>query len=115
MMSMTTSICLAIFLGLFLASVVLQWIRAKKRKQLVWMVDPAVLTPSDQSRWHSIEKSSDFMFKDFRKLQILKRNSQGLAEDIRVVLVNYRRFSRIEMLVTASMLIFGSIAFLICN
>ena len=114
-MSITTSICLAVFLGLFLASVVLQWIRAKKRQKLVRMVDPASLAPADQSRWYSVEKSFDFMFKDFRKLQILKRNSQGLSGDMRTGLVHYRRFSLIEMLVTVSMLLFGSIAFLICN
>jgi hypothetical protein len=115
MMSISTSICLVVFLGLFLASVVLQSMRAKKRQQLVRMVVPAMLTPSDQSRWHSVEKSFDFMFKDFRKLQILKRHSQDLSSEIRAELVHYRRFSRLELFVTASMLIFGSIAFLICN
>ncbi len=114
-MNIPTSICLAVFLGLFIASVVMQWIRAKKRQQLVRMVDPHFFDSADQSKWRSLENSFDFLLKDFRMLQVVKKNSDKLPEILQVRLNRYRRFSRIELLVTSSMLIFGSIAFLICN
>ena len=114
-MNIPTSICLAVFLGLFIASVVMQWIRAKKRQQLVRMVDPQFFDSTDQSKWRSLENSFDFLLKDFRMLQVVKKNSDKLPEILQARLNRYRRFSRIELLVTSSMLIFGSIAFLICN
>ena len=114
-MNFPTSFCVILFLGLFIASVVMQWIRAKKRQQLVRMVDPQILDAGDQSKWLSINNSFDFLFKDFRKLQILKRNSEKFADDIRVKLGHYRKFSKAEILVTLSMFLFGSTAYLFCG
>ena len=61
------------------------------------------------------EQRLDFLFKDFRKLQILKRNLNRVTEDTRRVWKNYRDFSRAEMAVTAAMLIFAATAFLVCG
>jgi len=106
--------CLTIFLALFAASVVLQWFRAMKRKKLVASVNPVKLDAEDQASWRSIENSLDFMFKDFRKLQIIKRNGERFGSRFQSKLTGYRRFSRIEMAVTFSMLVFGLTAFLFC-
>jgi hypothetical protein len=114
-MDSSTSICVTVFLGLFAASVVMQWIRAKKRQKLVRMVDPQIFDIVDQSKWHSIDNGVDFLLKDFRMLQIVKKNSGKLPENLHVSLERYRRFSRAEILVTLFMFFFGSIAFLICN
>ncbi len=114
-MNISTDSCLVAFIGLFIASMVMQFIRARKRKKIVQMVDPTALAIDDQYKWNSLEKGFDFMFKDFRKLQIVKRNSAGLSTEIRTRLDHYRRFSRLEILVTTSMLLFASIAFYICN
>ena len=114
-MSIATNSCVAIFIGLFVSSMVMQWIRAKKRQKLVRMIDPTMLTPADQNKWGSVENSFDFMFKDFRKLQILKRNSDKCSDDIQVKLGHYRRFSRMELLVTTFMLLFASTAYLFCD
>jgi hypothetical protein len=114
-MNISTDSCLVAFIGLFIASMVMQFIRARKRKKIVQMVDPTALAIDDQYKWNSLEKGFDFMFKDFRKLQIVKRNSAELSTEIRTRLDHYRRFSRLEILVTTSMLLFASIAFYICN
>lgn len=114
-MSIQSDTCVAVFLGLLLASMLMQWVRAKMRKKLIQLVDPALLIPIDQEKWISVEKSFDFMFKDFRKLQIVKKNVGRLSGDFQVKLNHYRIFSRTEIFVTVSMLLFGSIAFLFCN
>ena len=115
MMSIPANICLFIFTGLLMASMVMQWVRAKKRRHLVRIVDVASLLPADQQKWYSIEKSFDFMFKDFRKLQIVKKNAGRFSDEFRAELRRYRQFSRIELLITSSMLLFASIAFSICR
>lgn len=114
-MNVATNTCIAIFIVLLLSSMVMQFIRAKKRQKLVRMVDPNLLDPTDHHKWVSIGNSFDFMFKDFRKLQILKRNSEKFADDIRVKLGHYRKFSQAEILVTLSMFLFGSTAYLFCG
>ena len=86
-----------------------------KRKKLVARVDPAKLDPEDQVHWKSIGESFDFMFKDFRKLQIVKQNTKRFADDVQSRLASYRRFSRVEMTVAISMLVFGLTAFLFCG
>jgi hypothetical protein len=115
MNNISTNACFAVFSGLLIASMALQFIRAGKRKKIVQMVDPTALAIDDQYKWHSVEKSFDFLFKDFRKLQIAKRNSERLSNEIRDKLGYYRRFSRVEIFVTVSMLLFGSVAFYICS
>ena len=114
-MSKQTLVCLLVFLGLFAASVTMQWVRARKRRRLVWSVDPAFLAAADQEKWFSVERSFDFMFKDFRKLQLVKKNLDQLSGEIKAEYVRYRRFSRAEILVTVSMLAFAATAYRICN
>ena len=114
-MSITTSTCIAVFIALFIGSMVMQFIRAKKRQKLVRMVDPTKLLTADQQKWISIENSFDFMFKDFRKLQILKKNSEKLSDVIHMKLGDYRRWSRAEIIVTVSMLTFALFAYRICS
>jgi hypothetical protein len=94
---------------------VMQFIRAKKRQKLVRKFDPAELNSTDQHKWVAVENSFDFMFKDFRKLQILKRNTDSCSHHILEKLGQYRKFSRLEMLVTSSMILFGLTAHLFCE
>ena len=42
-LSMSAHICLQVFIALLIASMVMQWIRARKRRKLVRMVEPASL------------------------------------------------------------------------
>jgi hypothetical protein len=114
-MHFSTNVCLIVFIGLLIASMVMQFMRAGRRKKIVQMIDLNTLAIHDQYKWHSVDKSLDFLFKDFRKLQIVKRNSERLSKEIRHRLSYYSRFSQIEIFVTASMLIFGFIAFYICK
>jgi hypothetical protein len=109
-MSEQTLICLLVFLGLFAASITMQWVRARKRRRLVWSVDPAFLAAADQEKWFSVERSFDFM-----KLQLVKKNLDQLSGEIKAEYVRYRRFSRAEILVTVSMLTFAATAYRICN
>jgi len=110
-----TEWCLIVFLALFLASVIMQWMRAGKRKDLVQKTDSGHFSLADQEKWNGIENSFDFLFKDFRKLQIIKKNRSLLGEDNHSRFKDYRRFSRMEILVTVSMLIFGMTAYLFCD
>jgi hypothetical protein len=102
-------------MALFLGSIWMQWLRARKRQRLVRLVNPELLAASDRVKWISVDRSFDFLFKDFRKLQILKSNLEYMPESVRHRWNRYRRFSRFEMAVTASMLIFAATAFLICG
>jgi hypothetical protein len=114
-MTLPAETCFLVFVILLLASLVMQWLRARKRQRLVRMLDPALLSATDQDKWLSIGSGPDFMFRDFRKLQILKRNLGRVTDEIRLRWANYRGFSRAEMAVTASMLIFAATAFRICG
>jgi len=107
--------CVVIFLFLFLASLLMQFIRAKMRKNLVKKADPNLLPIEHRNKWDSIDNSLDFMFKDFRKLQIIKRNRKLLPNNIAEALRRYGRFSWAEMGVTISMLLFGALAFYLCR
>jgi hypothetical protein len=114
-MNLPTRFCVAVFLVLFISSVVMQFIRAKKRQRLVRMVDPSIFDSAGQSKWVSLENSIDFLLKDFRMLQVVKKNSDRLPENLQLILDRYRRFSRAEILVTLSMLLFASTAYLFCE
>ena len=115
MMNLPTKVCVIVFLVLFVGSIVMQFIRAKKRQRLVRMVDPSLFDSDGQSKWKSLESSFDFLLKDFRMLQVVKKNSDKLPENLRLLLDRYRRFSRAEILVTLSMLLFASTAYLFCD
>lgn len=107
--------CALVFLTLLVASMLMQFVRARKRKRLVLQVNHALLSAEDQERWNSVNRSFDFMFKDFRKLQIMKKNAQQLPDGLVRELDRYRLFSKFELLVTASMLLFGVSAYSFCN
>ena len=115
MMALSAESCFLVFVMLLIASMVMQWIRAKKRQRLVRTADPLVLPAEDRDQWLSIEGGMDFLFKDFRKLQILKRNLDRATEDTRILWKNYRGFSRAEMAVTFAMVLFAAMAFLVCG
>jgi len=114
-MSIQAEWCLLTFAGLFAASVIMQWIRARKRKSLVQATDPSFLSPPDQEKWNAVNRSFDFLFKDFRKLQLIRKNKSSLSGDEKLKLELYCRFSRMEICVTVSMLIFALSAHWICD
>jgi len=115
MMDPTTKACSLIFIGLFIASLVMQFIRARKRQRLVKRVDITALPIHDQQNWQAMEESLFSMFKDFRQLQLVKKNLNLLPSEILQEFYRYRRFSRVEMVVTLSMLIFAVSAYKICS
>jgi len=112
---MSAGKCVLIFLALFIASMVMQFVRAKKRQRIVRQVDRTWLSTPDQVKWNSVNESYDFLFKDFRKLQIVKRNAHQLPEDLVIELGRYMLFGRLETLVTVSMLMFAAFAYSFCN
>jgi len=113
--TMSAGKCVLIFLALFIASMVMQFVRAKKRQRIVRQVDRTWLSTPDQVKWNSVNESYDFLFKDFRKLQIVKRNAHQLPEDLVIELGRYMLFGRLETLVTVSMLMFAAFAYSFCN
>jgi len=114
-MNASIDLCLFVFLALLAASLLMQWFRARKRRKLVRSVNPEHFGASDQEKWRSVEDSFDFMFKDFRKLQLLKKNLGRFSSELNAEFSRYRIFSRIEMVITLSMLLFAATAFLICS
>lgn len=112
---MNSSHCLLIFLILFLASVSMQFVRAKKRQRLVREFDHALLSAADLEKWNSINDSLDFMFKDFRKLQLIKKSRHQLPTNYGVELDRYKVLSRLETVVTISMLLFAAFGYYICK
>lgn len=114
-MNFQTDTCVVIFLALLIASMLMQWVRARNRKKLVQSSDIGVLDSKDQQKWLSIQNSPDPIFKDFRLLQIFKRNLSKYSRDLITNYKRYRSISRLEMTVTATMLIFGATAYLYCG
>jgi len=107
--------CALIFLVLLATSMVMQFVRAKKRQKLVRRADRSLLLVNNQAKWDAVEASFDFMFKDYRKLQIIKRNMSGFPDDFKEEFERYKLFSRAEILITTSMLMFGGFAYYLCN
>jgi len=115
MMDPTPKVCLLILIGLFVASLVMQFIRARKRQHLVKQVDISALPIHDQQKWRTMKNSLFSMFKDFRQLQLVKKNLSLLPSEILQEFYRYRRFSRVELVVTVSMILFAVSAYKICN
>lgn len=107
--------CALLLIVLILASIVMQFIRARKRQKLVRHADWSSLPAHCQEKRDSVDRSFDPLFKDFRKLQIIKENMELQPGHIREEFNNYRFFSRIEILITTSMLLFCGIAFYLCD
>jgi hypothetical protein len=112
---MDSGICLLIFSILFFASLAMQFMRAKKRQKLVREFDQTLLSAHDLEKWNSINDSFDFMFKDFRKLQVIKKSRPRFASSFAVDFEHYSLFSRLEMIITASMLLFAFFGHNICK
>lgn len=112
---MIISKCVFVILALILASMVMQFVRAKKRQKLVRKLDHSLLSVHDQQQWRSVESSFDPLFKDFRKLRIVRRNSSLLPGELKNEFDRYRNFSRVEILVTTSMVLFCVFAFYLCK
>lgn len=110
-----TETCMLVFLVLLLASIVMQWLRARKRRNLVRRFDTDLLEAIDREKWRAVDQSMDWFFKDFRKLQVIKQYAGRVSHEFKAEFDHYRRFSRAEMTVTASMLLFALTAFLFCN
>ena len=107
--------CVVVFLLLLIASILMQWVRARSRKKLVQSANIGLLGVEDQQKWLSIQNSFDPMFKDFRKLQVFKRNISKYSNEVISRFKRYRSISRLELTVTVTMLIFGSTAYLFCG
>jgi len=103
-----------VFLALLAASLALQWFRARKRQGLVRQADPARLSSEYQARWNRSDRGFDPLFKDFRKLQLVKKNLNRFPAEIGDSWRRYRRISRLEMAVTSGMVLFALTAFRIC-
>jgi len=70
---MDGSFCVAIFFVLFVVSVLLQFQRARKRKEIVCAVNTSLFEAKTRQKWAHIDNSFDLLFKDFRKLQVIKK------------------------------------------
>jgi hypothetical protein len=112
---MGSSGCALVFLCLLLASMIMQFRRAKMRKRIVRQVNSDLFTIHDQLKWAAVDESFDFLFKDFRKLQIAKRNLGNLPSDFCSDLKRYSNLSRAEIAVTITMLLFAGFAYRICQ
>lgn len=113
-MTPETTLCLFVIIALLIASMAMQYIRATKRKSLVRGFDPDSLSATDRQKWQDLEQGFNLLFRDFRKLQIIKRNSHALNTRQREALSSYRRFSRVEISVTLSLFVFTALAFRFC-
>jgi hypothetical protein len=114
-MNFQTDTCVLVFMALLFASILMQWVRARSRENLVLTFDIGVLGTKDQQMWLSIQNSFDPIFKNFRMLRIFKRNLSRYPGNQVSKYKRYCTISRLEMTVTASMLIFGTTAFLYCG
>jgi hypothetical protein len=113
-MTPETTLCLFVIIALLIASMALQYVRATKRKALVREFDPDSLSAADRQKWQAVDQGFDLLFRDFRKLQIIKRNSPALRSRQREALSSYRRLSRVEISVTISLFVFAALAFRFC-
>jgi len=112
---MAKEYCAILILTLILGSVVMQFIRAKKRQKLVKQLTRTKIPNHVQERLSIVDRSFDPFFKDYRKLQIIRKHTVLLAEGYKEDYRSYKIFSRAEILVTTSMLLFCVLAFRVCS
>lgn len=93
----------------------MQFVRAKKRQKLVRRFNLTLLSRHDLEKWNSVSESFDFVFKDFRKLQIIKKARYQLPRDFLIEYDRYKRLSRLETVVTISMLLFAAFGYYFCK
>lgn len=112
---MAEEYCAILILTLILGSVVMQFIRAKKRQKLVKQLTQSTIPDPVKEKVSIVDRSFDPFFKDYRKLQIIRKYTVLLVEDYKEEYRDYKIFSRAEILITTSLLLFCVLAFRICN
>lgn len=107
--------CLIILLALLAGSIALQYRKSKLRKKLVERFDVSLLGKQEQLKWDKIERSHDFILKDFRKLRILLKHRSSLSTEQSSLLNKYAKMNKIEIATTTGMLLFAAFAFTFCS
>jgi hypothetical protein len=112
---MAKNYCAILILVLILASIIMQFVRARKRQGLVRQVVGSRMPEEARQRLSRVDRSFDPLFKDYRKLRVIRNHTNLLTKSCRKEYETYRNYSRVEILVTVSMLLFCVFAFKVCN
>lgn len=112
---MSKYFCLYLFLILFVASLSLQFFRAKLRKKIIRKSESSIQGAGFENAWEVAGKGLGIVFHDFRKMNLLKKHSNRLPSDILQELRKFKILSSVELTVTISMLLTAAFAYLICS
>lgn len=112
---MSKHVCLYGFLVLFIASLSMQFLRAKMRKKIVRQYNPSVHGTEFEAAWEAAGKGLGIVFHDSNKMRLLKKNSHQLPNDILEQIRKFKILSAVELTTTISMLLVAAFAYLICN
>jgi hypothetical protein len=107
--------CLYGFLILFIASLSMQFFRAKLRKKIIRQSEHLSHGTAFEYEWEGAGRGLGMIFEDFNKMKLLKKYSRHLPNEILREIRKFRILSSVELATTISMLLTAAFAYTICN
>ena len=111
---MSKHVCLYGILLLFAVSLSLQYFRIKMRKQIIDMTQQFVPGKAFEDDWKNVGEGPGAVFRDFRRMRLVKRFARLLPVHILTRLQRFRILSAIELATTIFTLLFAAFAYKIC-
>ena len=112
---MSKHFCLYGFLILFVASITLQFIRARLRKKIIKMAEQYVPGKEFENEWKKAGNGLGAIFGDLRRMRLLRNSVSHLPSHILNSLRRFRILSAVELTTTISMLLVAVFAYKICS
>ena len=112
---MSKQFCLYVFLVLFIASLTMQFFRAKLRKKINQLSEHHIQGTDFEYRWERAGNGLGMIFEDFNKMKLVKEFSSRLPGHLLRELRRFKILSSVELATTVSMLLTAAFAYLICN
>jgi len=111
---MSKHICLYGFLILFVASLSLQYVRARLRKKIIRKAEEYVPGQHFENEWKNAGVGPGAIFGDLKRMRLLKNSSSHLPGHFLIPLRRFRVLSAVELTTTILMLLVAIFAYKIC-
>jgi len=111
---MSKHACLYGILLLFGVSFSLQFFRIKMRKKIIDMTEPLVPGKAFEDDWKNAGEGIGAVFRDFRKMRLVKKFAGLLPGQILAQLQNFKILCTIELATTLGTLFAAAFAYKIC-
>ena len=111
---MSKHFCLYGFLILFVASLTLQYFRARMRKTIICMAEQYIDGKEFENAWKKAGEGHRTIFKDLLRMRLVKKSTSRLPGHMLNHLRKFRILSTVELTTTISMLLVAAFAYKIC-